>query len=95
VAAAIAPVAAQTEVASARCCTGNSRSTKPSEVGSRIAAPTAWTPRAATSTESEPASPLVTEAARNSRMPARNNRLRPRRSASRPAGTSAAANRML
>jgi hypothetical protein len=95
VAAAIAPVAAQTEVASARCWTGNSGSTRLSEVGSRIAAPTAWTARAATSIATELASPEVTEAARNSRMPATNSRLRPRRSASRPAGTSAAANRML
>ena len=79
----------------ARCSTGNSGRTRLSEVGVRIAPPAACSTRAATSTTTETDSPHSTEAARKITTPAMNIRLRPTRSASRSAGTSAAAKTML
>ncbi len=95
VAAATAPVAVHNDVAVARCVTGNSGNARLSDVGSSTAPAIACTTRAATSTPKLPASPHTTDAVTNSTTPTRNRRLRPSRSASRPAGTSAAANTML
>ena len=95
IAAATAPVAVQIAVAVARCDAGNSGSSSPSDVGTRIAPPTACSSRAATSVSTDPAMPHSTDATRNSTMPTRNIRLRPTTSASRPAGTSSAAKTML
>ena len=82
-------------VAVARWCAGNSGSSSPSDVGTRIAPPTAWSMRAATRNSTEPATPQSAEAARNTPMPTKNMRRRPTMSATRPAGTSSAAKRML
>ncbi len=94
-AAATAPVAPQMPVAVARCASGNSGSSRASEVGTSAAAPAAWTTRAATRTSTVGARPAAAEAARNVSRPAMNIRRRPTRSATRPAGTSSAANTML
>ena len=94
-AAATAPVAVQMAVAVARWWAGNSGSSRPSEVGTRIAPPTAWSMRAATSISTEPATPQSAEATRKVPIPTKNMRRRPTMSATRPAGTSSAAKRML
>ena len=94
-AAATAPVAVQIAVAVARWCAGNSASRRPSEVGTRIAPPTACSMRAATSISTDPATPHRTDAPRNVQIPIMNIRRRPTMSAIRPAGTSSAAKRML
>ena len=95
VAAAMPPAAPQSAVAVARCSSGNSGSSSASDVGTRIAAPAACTTRAATSTSTDGASPQTAEAARKVETPTKNIRRRPRRSDSRPAGTSSAAKTML
>ena len=95
VAAATAPVAPHSAVAVARCSIGNSGSSSPSEVGTSTAAPAACTTRAATRTGTDQASPQSADAARNVSSPMKNMRRRPTMSATRPAGTSSAANTML
>jgi|GEM_PF-2990507 len=92
VAAATAPVAPQMAVAVARCASGNSGSSRASDVGTTAAAPSACSTRAAISIPGFGASPHSAEASRNTTIPTRNNRRRPIRSASRPAGIRAAAN---
>src|SRR5262245_25704271 len=94
-AAATAPVAPQSAVAVARRSSGNSGSSKPRDAGTSIAAPRAWKPRAAISMSAEPAAPQTTDAARQGSVPREKKRRRPNLSASRPAGTSAAAKTML
>ena len=61
-------------------------------LGKIIAPPAACTTRAATSVSTEGATAQRTEAPVKVARPSRNIRLRPMRSASRPAGTSSAAN---
>jgi hypothetical protein len=95
VAAATAPVAVHSAVAVARCSTGNSGRTRLSEAGVSIAPPIACSTRAATSIGTETDTPHSADAATNTTTPIMNSRLRPTRSASRPAGTNAAANTML
>ena len=59
-----------------------------------IAAPAPWITRAAISVPTDGAAAHAAEASVNSTMPAENVRLRPIRSATRPAGTSNAAKLM-
>jgi hypothetical protein len=95
VAAATAPVAAHSAVAVARFSAGNSGSISPSEVGTTIAAPTAWSTRAAITSSTLGATATSADAARNAQRPTKNIFRRPTRSATLPAGTSSAANTML
>ena len=70
--------------------------TSASEAGTTIAAPIAWTIRAATSSSTLGASAHATDAAVNtSSLSSAYIRLRPSRSAARPAATRNAANTML
>ena len=71
---------------------GVARSTRASDVGVMAAAPIACTIRAAIRKPAVGASPHVAEAIVNRGQAAQEHRLRPHRSASRPAGTSRAAN---
>jgi hypothetical protein len=94
-AAATAPADVQMAVAVARFAAGNSGSSRPREVGTRIAPPMACNTRAPTSTSGDVASPASIEAPTKEYIPMKNIRRRPTRSATRPAGTSSAANTML
>src|SRR5713101_6596343 len=78
-------------VGSARCWGGNSASRSASEVGMRIAPPAAWRMRAPISHPGPGAAAHRAEAPTKVIKPPMNNRLRPSRSARRPAGTSSAA----
>ena len=89
--AATAAPAVQRPTAAARRSGGNSPTTRPSDVGIMSAAPTAWTTRAATSHHGPGAAAQRADAATKTPRPVRKTRLRPRRSARRPAGTSNAA----
>jgi hypothetical protein len=91
VAAASAAEAPHVPTAAARRATGYSGRISASETGTLIAAPAPCTMRAATSASQLGAAAHATDAATNRRIPARNTRLRPRRSATPPAGTSSAA----
>jgi hypothetical protein len=91
-AAATAPVAPQSAVAVARCSSGNSGRTSASDAGTSSAAPSAWTTRAPIRSSTEFDAPQTTDAARKRNTPRKKKRRRPYRSASRPAGTRAAAN---
>ncbi len=91
-AAATAPLADQIATARGRWGAANSTSTSARDVGNSAAAPTACATRAATSQPTDGAAAHRPEAATNTSAPAMKTRLRPRRSASRPAGTSSAAN---
>ncbi len=71
---------------------GKVGSSRPSEAGTMLAAPAAWTTRPSTSTSSEGATAHRTEPAVNTTTPASRNRRRPKWSARRPAGTSRAPN---
>jgi hypothetical protein len=77
--------------ATGRRAAGNAASTIASDAGRSSAAPIACTTRAATSSSTDPARPHASEPARNTATPPTKMRLRPCRSASRPAGTSSAA----
>ena len=90
-AAATAPTAAQIETALRRSSAGNSGRRRASEVGKTEAAPTACSTRAATSSSTEGAAADRAEATVKIARPATKLRLRPSRSAVRPAGTSRAA----
>ena len=90
-AAATPPTADQMPIASARCSTGKAGRIRPRVVGSIIAPPAAWRTRAATRKGIEGATAQRAEAAAKSSRPATKTRLRPTRSAIRPAGTSSAA----
>ncbi len=90
-AAAMAPVADHTATASARCFGGNSASTSASEAGIRIAPPAACRTRAAINQPAPGAAAHSAEANTKVTRPATKSRLRPNRSAMRPAGTSSAA----
>src|SRR5450755_3905041 len=90
-AAATPPTAAQIPTAAPRFSGGNSGSSRPSEVGSMNAAPAACATRAPTSTATDGAAAHAAEARLNRPSPSRKPRLRPARSAHRPAGTSSAA----
>src|SRR4051812_31674493 len=92
IAAASAPTAPQRATALARRATGKACSTTASEEGSRSAAPTACSARAAISAPAEGARPQSAEAALKSARPTRKVRFRPTRSAMRPAGTRRAPN---
>ena len=84
-----APVKAKTPSALARSRgSGNSVTRMPRLTAEDAAPPTPCAKRAATSIAGEVAAPATAEAARNSAMPARNIRLRPSRSPSRPASSS-------
>src|ERR1700722_446951 len=71
---------------------GNDGYSRPSEVGTIIAAPTAWIARPAMSIANVGASAQISDARVNTTTPASRMFLRPRRSATRPAGTSIEAN---
>ena len=89
--AATAATPAQIPTTIACCRFGNAGYSRPSEVGTTSAAPTACTARAATSTPSVGAAAHAAEARVNTSTPMSRNRRRPKWSASRPAGTSSAA----
>src|SRR3954466_11306188 len=72
VAAATAPVAPQIAVAVARLAAGNSGSISPSEVGTTIAPPTAWSTRAAINSSTFGAKAHNADAARNVHRPTKN-----------------------
>ena len=91
-AAAAAPTPAQIPIAAGRSRGSNSGSSSASEVGTSSAAPAACSTRAATSVATDGAIPHSAEPIEKSTSPAWKPRLRPVRSASRPAGTSSAAN---
>jgi len=90
-AAATPEIADQMPIATGRCSTGKAGSRRPSVVGIIIAAPTAWRTRAPTRKGIEGATAQSAEAAEKVRRPVMKTRLRPTRSAIRPAGTSSAA----
>ena len=90
-AAAMAPVADQTATASALSRGGNSASRRASEAGIKMAPPAACTTRAAISQPAPGAAAHSAEASTKMASPAMKSRLRPARSARRPAGTSRAA----
>jgi hypothetical protein len=90
-AAAVPPTAAHRPIASPRFSGGNSGSSRPSDDGVRIAAPAACATRAATRTSTDGAAAHAALATVKSARPPRNARLRPVRSAQRPAGTRSAA----
>jgi hypothetical protein len=93
-AAAVPPTAAQSPSAIPRFSAGNSGSSRPSEAGINSAAPAAWTTRAPTRNSTEGDAAQAAEARVKTVSPPRNARLRPTRSAQRPAGTSSAAKTM-
>ncbi len=90
-AAATPPTADQMAIANGRCAAGKAGRIRPSVVGSIIAPPAAWRTRAATRKGIEGAAAQRPEAAAKSSRPEMKTRLRPIRSAMRPAGTSRAA----
>ncbi len=94
-AAAAAPIAPQVPIATCRRAAGNSGSTRASELGTTSAAKAPCSARAAVSTPASGAAPHSALNAAKPPSPARNSRLRPYRSASRPAGMSIAANTRL
>src|SRR5262249_8242668 len=75
-----------------RRCGANAGNTTPNELGVRIAAPAPCRRRAPMRTDADGAIAQTADARTNNDMPTRNPRLRPYRSARRPAGTSRAAN---
>ena len=91
-AAAIPPIAPHVPTANPRRSAGNAGSSNASDDGASSAAATACAVRPATSSPTVGAAAHTTEAIPNSARPTRNTRRRPHRSASRPAGTSSAAN---
>ena len=95
IAAASAPTAPQRATALARRAGGKAWSTSASEEGKSSAAPRACSARAAINMPAEGATPQSVEAALKSARPSRKMRLRPTRSAMRPAGTSSAPNTMV
>ena len=84
-----APVKANAPIARP-CSAGwaNSRTIMPRVTAEAIAAPAPWTNRAAISIAGPAASPHASEARTNTAIPARNIRLRPSRSPSRPLSSS-------
>jgi hypothetical protein len=82
----------QMPIATGRCSAGKAGRSSPSVVGIIIAAPTAWRTRAPTRKGIEGATAQRAEAAEKRRRPLTKTRLRPIRSAIRPAGTNRAAN---
>ncbi len=91
-AAATAPIAPQAPSAADLRSGGNSGRSKASDVGTTRAAKTACSARAAMSMPVPCASPQAAEVTAKPSSPAMNSRRRPNWSASRPAGTSRAAN---
>ena len=75
-----------------RCSGGNAAITSSCEAGTSSAPPAACSTRAATSSGTDGAVAHSTEPSVNAAMPARNSRRPPTTSASRPPGTSSAAN---
>ena len=90
-----AAIALQSATPCARRGPGKACSTSASEAGTTIAAPSAWSTRKTTSRPSEGAIAHSSDAAVKMITPHSNRRLRPSRSAMRPAATRNAANTML
>ena len=93
--AATAADAPQSPMACERRSPGKASTTSASEAGTSIAAPRAWTMRAATSRSSEGAAPQSADATVNSATPVTKARRRPSRSVRRPQTMRKAAKTML